>query len=89
MPETYLGPAQAAKYMNIGITLFYQLRKGDAAFPAAIPLGRCRRYSVYDLDAYMQSKKPKPVTPDPELEKEAADIIRSHRKPQEENHAHA
>ena len=81
MPETYLGPAQAARYLNIGITLFYQLRNTDHDFPASMRLGRRPKWTVSDLDAYMLSKKPKPVTPDPELEKEAAEIIRKHRRP--------
>ena len=84
MPETYLSPVQAADHLNIGITLFYQLRKEDGAFPPAIPLGRCRRYSESDLDAYMQAKKeklPAALAPDPDLDREAAEIILKHRRP--------
>ena len=81
MPETWLTPPEAAAHLKITPSGFYKMKRRDKDFPAPSRLGRCPRYAVSDLDAYMRSKQPKPITPDAELEREAAEIIRSHRRP--------
>ena len=79
MPETWLSPRAAAGYLGISPRYLYKLKAHDKNFPVPSPLGRCPRYAASELDAYMLSKRPTQPKPDPELEREAAEIIRSHR----------
>ena len=80
MPETWLTVRAAAGYLSISPSGLYKLRRRVKDFPVPSRLGRCPRYALSELDAYLRSKQPKPLTPDPELDQEAAEIIRSHRK---------
>ncbi|MCX5769166.1 MAG: helix-turn-helix domain-containing protein [Candidatus Hydrogenedentes bacterium] len=81
MPETWLTVRAAAAYLSITPSGLYKMQRRDPQFPRPSRLGRCPRYALSELDAYLRSKQPKPLTPDPELDREAAEIILKHRRP--------
>ena len=76
MAETWLTVRAAAGYLSITPSGFYKMKRRDKDFPSPGRIGRCPRYALSELDGYVRSKQPVKPKPDPELEKEAADIIR-------------
>lgn len=81
MPDTYLRPRQAAAYMGVAGSTFYRVKKAATDFPAPIRVGKRAVYAVSDLDKYMRSKQEhRAGQTDPDIEREAAENIRKHRR---------